>query len=177
MKKFCLLVLLIGFTFGLSSCKDSTVLEDYVQLTDNDHIIRYTTGEEVVSLFENDYSGIIVFSFPSCPWCQAACPYINEIAKENLFDEVLMLDIKEMRNNPLSTDRKYYLDILGRLKEPLGIDDKIYAPTVIVLKNGEVTGYNVGTVDDHQIVEQTLPPMTADQISRLKDIYRNIFKK
>lgn len=161
---------------SLTGCKKGgKIMEDYPSLTDKKHIMKYTSIDEVMTKLDNGYQGIIMFGFRACPWCQAAISYVNEIAKEKGYQEVLYLDIKEMRDDEESSDHSKYLELFDRLKEDIGNPDKIFAPTVVVFNNGEVSGYNVATVASHQRVDGVLPPMTEEQINELKEIYRNIF--
>lgn len=160
----------------LTSCKKGEkIMEDYPSLTDKNHILKYTSIDEVIKKLDNGYNGIIMFGFKACPWCQAAISYVNEIAKEKNYSEVLYLDIKDMRDNEVSSNHEKYLQLFDRLKEDLGNPPKLYAPTVIVFKKGLITGYNVATVTSHQIIDGVLPSMTKIQIEELKEIYRNIF--
>ena len=153
----------------------NSIEEDYPSLEGKDTIIHYVDGNDVVSILNSKSNSIIMFGFEKCPWCQAAISYVDEIAKEKNYEEVLYLDIKDMRDNKESSDRDIYLTIYNSIKDKIGSPDKIYAPTVIVIKNGEITGYNEGTVSTHERVDGILPPMTDEQIKELKEIYRNIF--
>lgn len=155
--------------------KKDTFKKDYPQITGT-NIIRYATSCEVIDKLESDYSGIIVYGFKVCPWCQAAVKYINEIAIEKGYKEVIYLDIYDMRNNEASKERANYLTIYQLIKDDIGNPTKIFAPTLTVMKNGKIVGYNVATVSSHVKNDNNiLPPMTSEQIEELKTLYRKIF--
>lgn len=175
MNRKIILFISILFAFFLSSCKYDKISQDYPSLEGKNPIVRYTSVDDVISKINGNYSGIIVFGFKNCPWCQAAISFVDEIAKEKEHDEVLYLDIKDMRDNTESTNHEKYLTIYDKIKEKIGNPEKILAPTVIVLKDGQITGYHVATVSSHVIVDGNLPPMTSEQEEELKDIYRSIF--
>lgn len=167
---FCVLLGMLTLT----SCKKKQIIKDYPSL-DDDTIISYTTYEDVINKLDNNYTGIIIFGFKACPWCQACVSHVDIVAKEKGYKEVLYLDIKDGRDNLESSDRENYLKIFDIVKESLENPEKIFAPTVVVFKDGKVTGYNTGTVISHERVDGTLPLMTDEQIQELREIYRNIF--
>lgn len=158
----------------LTGCKKKEIINDYPSLTD-DTIIEYLEIEKVVNKLNDGYSGIMVFGFEQCPWCQACISHVDFVAKEKNYNEVYYVDILEGRNNEESDDRKHYLELFDLIKESIGNPEKIFAPTVVVFKDGKVTGYNTGTVESHQKVDGTLPLMTDEQIEELREIYRNLF--
>lgn len=175
MNKRIIILILCLFTITLTACKHDKISEDYPSLEGKNPIVKYTNVDDVIKKINGDYTGIIVFGFKKCPWCQASISYVDEIAKEKKYKEVLYLDIKDMRDNTESANHEKYLMIYEKIKEEIGNPEKILAPTVIVLKNGTITGYHVATVTSHVIVDGNLPPMTDEQINELKEIYRNIF--
>lgn len=158
-----------------TNMKTNQIVKDYNSLRE-DTIIRYTTADEVLSLMENEYSGIIVYGFKECPWCQAVIGYVDEIAKEKGYKEVLYLDIREMRDLEESEDHQKYLQIFEKIKDKIDNPLKIFAPTTTVMSKGEVVSYSIGTVDSHQKNDlNILPPMTDSQIEELKELFREMF--
>ena len=172
---FCIIISLCALT----SCHSKDAfMKEYVQLTDKNHIMKYTTADEVITFLDSPFTGIIVFGFSSCPWCQVAVPYVNEIAKEKEYSVVYYLDIREMRGNENSPEHEKYLTIYQKIKEDIGSPARINAPTIVVFKNGTITGYSIDTVPSHIKDENNiLPPMTAKQIAEIKELYRNMFHK
>lgn len=152
------------------------MLRKYPQLKDKDHIFVVSTADEIIELLNSYEKAIIVFSFPECPWCQSAIPYINEIAKEQEYDKVYYLDILDMRENSESEDHKKYLEIYEKIRYDIANAEKINAPTVIVINEGNVLGYHVDTVTSHVKNENNvLEPMNESQIDELREIYRKLF--
>lgn len=172
-RKFLFLSLMF-FMLMFTSCKKKEIINDYPSL-DKNTIIEYISGEDALNKIESNYTGIIVFGFKECPWCQACISHVDYVAKEKGYKEVFYLDIKDMRDNEESPERQIYLSIFEHIKEDIDNPEKIFAPTVVVFKDGKVTGYNMGTVESHQRVDGTLPVMTDEQIKELREIYRNIF--
>ncbi len=172
-KLFVFLGVLLGM-LTLASCKRKEILTDYPSLSE-DTIIEYTTGEEVLNMINDKYTGIIVFGFKECPWCQACISHVDYVAKEKGYDKVPYLDIKDMRDNKESKEHETYLEIFSLIKEDIGNPERINAPTVVVFKDGHITGYHLDTVSTHIIVDGTLPVMTDEQIEELRQIYKKMF--
>lgn len=158
---------------SLTSCKKDIMLNQYNNLNDNNHIFKVVDEFKVIELLNSNERAIIVFSFPECPWCQYAIPYVNEIAKETGNSEVYYLNILKIREEQTPE----YKQIFEHIRFDIGNPEKINAPTVIVINNSEVVGYHIDTVPSHVKNDNNiLPPMTNKQIEELKEIYRNLFK-
>ncbi len=162
---------------------------------EEDNKIKYETSKKIVNIIKKD-TGIIYFGFPECPWCRMIVPVLLEVAKENDID-IYYLNIYDFRSTfviengkaKLSKEgEKDYYTILDLLDDELedynlaGKDGKkistgekrLYAPTVVFVKDGEVKGVHVASVDS-----QTDPylSLTTEQREELKNIYIDNFNK
>lgn len=147
------------------------MLNNYQDLKDKNHIYQVCEPSEIIDLLNSTERAVIVFSFPECPWCQAAIPYLNEIAKELNYEQVYYLNILKIREeNTLE-----YQTIFNKIRYDIGNPEKINAPTVIVIDNGVVLDYHIDTVSSHVKNEnEVLMPMTEEQIEELRSIYREL---
>ena len=93
--------------------------EEYTSVT-KDNVFVYRSAEEIINILEHG-TGVVYLGFPECPWCTAYVPYLNEVAKANDVDKV------------------YYYNILN---------DRIYAPSVIAVKDGEILDFDDETAWD-----------------------------
>lgn len=157
-----------------------------VKLDDN-NVFVYKTEDEIVDILENG-TGIIYFGFPMCPWCRALVPIIDEVAKEYSIDEVNYLNIMDIRDTYEVNDKKavlktsgskaYYkiVNILDDYLTKYYITDeagkeyntkvkRLYAPTVVVVKNGEVVSFHEGTIKGHE----KFTDLTNEQAKALKE--------
>ena len=159
---------------------------EYLEVTiPSDNNIVYTDYDQVFDVL--DGTGIIYFGFPECPWCRNAVPVLLEAAKESGLDEIYYLNNQEDRDTKVLKDGEVVTEKEGssnynKLLEKLGDkasvyeglnDDSIkrlYYPTVVFVKNGEIIDYIEGTVDS-----QTDPytPLNENQKEELKDKYRS----
>ena len=147
------------------------MLNSYQGLKDKNHIYKVCDATKIIELLNSKERAVIVFSFPECPWCQAAIPYLNDVAKELNYNEVYYLNILKMREENSSE----YQAIFNKIRYDIANPEKINAPTVIVIDNGEVLGFHIDTVTSHVKNEnEVLMPMTQEQVEELKNIYREL---
>ena len=164
-----------------------------VNLSDDNPFV-YVTEEEAIDTLKNK-TALLYFGYAGCPWCRSVLPVLESVAKEKNVSEIKYLDIEDIRsvleldeNNKVVTTREgtanYYklLDVLdeyldeyilnGKDGEEVSTGEKrIYAPTVIAVSNGEVTGIHVGSVSTQESGYDTL---TDEEKEELKDIYSEL---
>ena len=108
---------------------------------DKDNVFVYRTLEEINNILENG-TGLIFLGFPECPWCRGYAPIINEIAKQKKLEKVYYFNIKNDRED----NTKLYQKTVKLLGDNLRYDDegnrRIYAPSLIAVKNGKIVGFD-----------------------------------
>lgn len=166
---------------------------EYQSLNFEDDIpIKYASFEEIETLL-TEGTGIIYFGFPECPWCRSALPVLFDAVKSNDIEEVLYLNIKNIRSNidivdgdivvtKEGTDEYYrLLEILDEfLDEYTKVNSKgkdvslgekrLLAPTVVFIKDGVVQGVHVSTVESQL---SGFNPLSEEQKKELFNIYTN----
>ncbi len=163
---------------------------EYKKLSiDNSNPIKYSNYDEIVDVIKNK-TGVIYLGFPECPWCRNALPVLLEVAKDNNIDTIYYKNIKDDRDTfEIKDDKavktkdgqKGYYKLLKALDDELSDytltkDDevyetgekRVYAPTVIFVKDGNVVGLHVSTVSSH---ENPYEDLTDEQHDELYDIY------
>ena len=163
---------------------------------DEENPIVYKTGQEIVEIMKNE-DAIIYFGFATCPWCRNAVPVLLDAAKELNVDKIYYVDILDIRDTykfsgsiePEQTKKgtdAYYniLKILDKKLDKFYVKDeagnmydtgvkRLYAPTVVGVKNGKVVGFHEATVES-----QTDPyiVLTDKQKEELKKEYKTIIE-
>lgn len=145
-------------------------------IADNNPFV-YKTPEELVKMVEEDKTFVVYFGFNTCPWCRSVIISLIDSALENGIKKVYYVDVKDIRDTYELNDNNeairtkegtdaYYrlLELLnpvlndytplkyetkkGKTKE-VKIDEKrIYAPNVVVVKNGEAISMESGMVEE-----------------------------
>ena len=147
-------------------------LKEYTNLP-SESMIQVVDFEAAKTLIESG-TGVLVFSFPSCPWCQEALPVLNEVATEFGETPVFYLNVRQLSRGEAETEYEQ----LAQLLEPYLETDEdgelvIYVPDVFFIREGEVVGHHLGTTDDHDAHERL---MTTEEVDKLKETYLTLFK-
>ena len=162
-----------------------------------DNPFVYVSEETVIDLLENG-TGVIYFGFSSCPWCRSMLPILNEAASEVGMGRIYYLNVQDIRdtleldeNNKVVTTKEgsngYYqivclLDeylseytLEGKKNELVDTNEKrLFAPTVVGVRNGEIVGFHEGTVDTQ---ENGFSTLTDEEKEELKKIYVEILNQ
>lgn len=147
---------------------------DYKYLEVNipkDNKIIYKSDSEIIDVIKNE-TAVIYFGFNSCPWCRSMVENLIEVTDDLNIKNVYYVDVKDIRDT-LEVDENgnilrtkswtpAYRELLTLLDEHLDyyvITDKvgnevetkekrIYAPNVVVVKDGKVLGLTTGVSDN-----------------------------
>ena len=172
MKKILLLMMLI--VLCLVGCsREIEAQEDY--FTENyglpkGHMFRLVDFEVIEEIF-TDGDGAVLFSFPTCPWCQEVTSIINEAA-EAVGIEVNYYDPKDSRES----EDYIYEFIMSKVSDNLTDVDgekRLLVPHMFYFKDGEIVYDQFGTFEGHNPNESYL---TEDQKKELLDIYTEGFQ-
>lgn len=168
-----------------------------LEISDNNPM-KYSTYDEILDVIENK-SGIIYLGFPECPWCRSILPVLLEVANDNDINTIYYLNIRNDRDSFVVEDGELvyekdeegndkkgtegYFKLLDALDEHLtdyviSYEDeeydtgekRIYAPTVIFVRDGNVLGLHVSTVSSHK---SGFDKMTDEQKEELYGIYED----
>lgn len=156
-----------------------------------DNGVKYLNGKETVSFMKNK-TGIIYFGYPQCSWCRSAVEVLldakSEMELDTLYyynaygdrDEKYLSPEGEVLTLHNGSDEYYeILKLLGDKAEVYeGLNDdsikRLYFPTVLFIKNGEIKKMHVSTVESNKTKNKKL---TAKEYSELKKIYIDGIKK
>lgn len=156
---------------------DTADMSGYENFDEEDHVFLEINFDEATKLLEtDDFSGIIYFGYPTCPWCIEALPIMNEVAKgkeQSIYYVNKRSDINQEHPEweQAATD---ILDAAYGLDKDDDGNPRIYVPEVIVVKDGEVVAHHMGTLDEHDATERK---MTDDEKAEVKEIYEEMFSK
>lgn len=152
---------------------------------DEQNPMIYASYDDIKKVI-TDGTGVIYFGFPECPWCRNAVPVLLEAAKETGIDKIYYFNALSIRDkkhldedgNIIVDDEgtKEYKELLELLYDDLGeyegLNDssvkRLYFPTVVFIKNGEILGLHIGTVDSQT---DSSVALTSAQTEELREIY------
>lgn len=150
--------------------------EEYTKVGE-DNVFVYRSIEDIIKILENG-RGIVYLGFPSCPWCQAYVPYLNEVAKDVGIEKIYYYNILNDRKEETDNYKKI-LELLGDYVEYDAEGNKrIYAPTVIFIKDGEIIGMDSETAKDTKGFKNPEDYWTDEEVkdlkARLKDLANQV---
>ena len=173
--------------------------EGTIQLEiDEENPIVYADYDKLLEIISNG-TGIIYLGFPMCPWCRNALPVLFDAAKENDVETIYYMNILNERDSYVVEDDELvyakdeegnekkgtegYFKLLKALDKHLSDyvisfegeeyevgEKRIYAPTVIFVRDGKVLGLHVSTVESQ---ENPKEPLTKKQYNELYGIYED----
>ncbi len=173
--------------------------EGAIQLEiDEKNPIEYADYDKLLEVIENG-TGIIYLGFPGCPWCRNALPVLFDVAEDKNVEVIYYMNILNERDSYIVEDdelvyvkdeegnekkgSKGYFKLLDALEDHLSDyvilfegeeyevgEKRIYAPTVIFVRDGDVIGLHVSTVDSQ---EDPRKPLTKKQYKELYSVYED----
>lgn len=158
------------------------------------NLYYYASEDEIKELLDNG-TGVLYLGFPTCPWCRNIVSVLNEAGSDYGIAKINYYNIKDIRssfsfdenNNLIKTDgSKFYTYLLEKLDKFLteyGVNDnsgklidtgekRLYAPTVVFIKNGEIKEVIEGSVDSQKDPYLLLDETQKDE---LKNKYLEAF--
>lgn len=110
---------------------------EYKDITKN-NVFAYVNENKVLDIL-NGKSGIVFMGFSSNIWSHYYAEYLNEVAIKKQVQEIYYYDFLKDRK----LNNKVYNQIVNKLKDFLNFNDSgsmdLCAPTVVIVKNGEIT--------------------------------------
>lgn len=158
---------------GVCGINKESIL-DYDELHDENHMFVITSMDEAIQIFENKKDAVIYFGYPGCPWCAEAVPIMNNCAKK-YNQKINYVKTKDKNGKYLYTDQQKE-KLFSYIKDYLDCDEKgekhLFVPYVIVIKNGKVVNFHLGTVTTHDSENRK---MTEKEKHELNSIYDQMF--
>lgn len=182
MKKKRIIILvsvIILFMIGVVSLvlflkKDKKTVSDMEKFSAEYHevaknnVFVYRNIDEIINILEKG-TGIVYLGFPECKWCQRYTKYLNEVAMDIGISKIYYYNIREDRK--LNTEN--YHKIVSILENYLQNDEegnkRIYVPSVIALKKGEIVGFDDETAWDTKGFETPDEYWNTDEVNDLKE--------
>lgn len=116
--------------------------QDYTNVS-KDNVFKYVNAVEVYSMLNDN--AIIFMGYPTNKWSGYYANILNEAAKASGIEEILYYDFYDDRENGNATYQSIVLSLTNYL---LTLDDgsqEIYAPTLIIIKDGNIIGFDQET--------------------------------
>ncbi len=140
---FGLLILLIFLgrkDYNVDKTKDNKRFDKDYSMVSKDNVFKYVDDEQVLNILDSD--GIIFMAFKENEWSNYYANILNTSAKNIGIEEINYYDFLADRNKK-SVD---YQKIIEKMKNHLKKNDmdeiNLYAPCLVVVKNGTIFAYD-----------------------------------
>ena len=165
---------------SLNGEKDSDGNE-YITITiPEDNPIKYVNYSDVNNLFEEGKTKIVYIGFIDCGWCRAAIPSLLQALENKEIEEIYYLDKNSEENNSeeQNLEEKKLIELLNsdpyNINSKLERQDKIYSPTVLFIKDGELIDYQIGAYGYDGDKDKEI---TQKEYNKMVKIYEKKIKK
>lgn len=128
--------------------------QDYKNVS-KDNVFVYANANDIYTVLKGG-TGIIFMGFKENVWSGYYANILNEIAKKNNVEKILYYDFLEDRNNKNATYQSIVLKLSNYVPTLDSGKQDIYAPTLVMVKNGEIIAYDATT----SINKGTITPET-----------------
>ena len=122
-------------------------------LVEDNNLYHFSNANEILTIL-NGRSGVILLGFPLNEWTNYYADILDEVSKELNVDKIYYYDFLKDREESNGT----YETIVNKLNVYVSVDDEgrkdLHAPTVIVVKKGEIIGY----FDETSTIKGTVTP-------------------
>lgn len=130
---------------------DNEKFDSEYKNVDKDNVFVYATATEVYSKLKNG-TAIIFMGFPNNEWSGYYANILNQAAKESGISEILYYNFLEDRTNKNATYQSIVLKLSNYMTTKDDGTKDLYAPTLIIIKNGKIitydneTAFNIGNI-------------------------------
>lgn len=164
---------------------------------DTNNPVDILTEEETITLLEGG-TGIIYFGFPDCPWCRSMLPVLLSTLNNMSIDRLYYLNVGSIRDTLALGEKNkvevkeegtkgYYkiLELLDGVLDPYYLtsengkqidtkEKRLYAPTVVAVKEGKIVDIHVGTVESQA---SGYDDLTQEQQEELSNCFMELIRK
>lgn len=166
-----------GYLDGTSQKKTvkAADMKGYKKIGNTSTVFTPAAISDANKMFANKETGVYLFGFETCPFCQSAVPVLNKAAKKAGWI-VNYVDIYNQRFDKTGKKVQSTEEDYVQLKKNMAgfiQDDTLYSPTVMFVKDGKIVGYQISFMGLN--VDGT--ELTEDQAESLQKVYEDAFAK
>lgn len=161
--------------------------------------VDIVTEEETIALLESG-TGILYFGFSDCPWCRSMLPILLSTLNNMNIERLSYLNIGNIRDTLALGEKNkvevkeegtkgYYkiLELMNDVLDPYYLtsedgkkidtkEKRLYAPTVVAVKDGKIVDIHVGTVESQKSGYDDLSKEQQEELSnRFMELVRKVY--
>ena len=149
-----ILFIVIGNTdFKKHEKTEAEKFSSLYNLVEEGNLFHFSDATEILNII-NGRSGIILMGFPLNKWTNYYADILDEVSRSLGVEKIYYYDFLKDRDESNGT----YETIVNKFSLYATVDDEgtrdLHAPTVVIIKNGEVIGY----FDETAIIKGSVTP-------------------
>ena len=140
------IAIIVGFIYiGTRDFSEKVVVDnerfdaDYTNVS-KDNVFKYVNAVETYAALKKD--AIIFMGYPANVWSGYYANILNEAAKDSGIKEILYYDFYDDRENRNGTYQSIVLSLSNYLVMLDDGTEEIYAPTLVIVKDGKVIAFD-----------------------------------
>ena len=151
---------------GDSKSDAETFAAEYAQV-EKDNLFVYKSGQEIIDILEHG-TGVVFLGFPSCPWCQAYAPMLNDLAKSYGLDTIYYHNTyDDWKGN--TEEYQKYTELLSDYLQYDNVGNRhLYVPNAAFVIDGEIIGNDWETSKDTLNAETPADYWTEERVEAWK---------
>lgn len=161
-----------------NALEDPADMSGYKWMDKNDTSFIEISLQESIRFFTEGGSGILVYSAPSCPFCNRAMPILDDVLAEYGI-RAYYVDTSMQIASDMETSMKLYNELCSHISSIFELDENgepmFQIPEVIAVKDGAITGHHLSLVESFTILDED-SQMDDVQKEELKQIYRDLIE-
>lgn len=150
---------------------EKTDLSDYQWVNDPDNTFIEISMAESIRFFTEKGSGILVYGYPNCIFCERAFPELAKIAKEYgvtvYYVNVYREDVKPEIYNEL----RPHIESIFQVENGKPV---FKVPEVMAIKKGEIVGHHLALVEGYHVESETSQMNDTPKRRTTKYLFRTI---
>lgn len=161
-------------------------MSGYKYLKDTAPAFEQISMAESIRLMDEGGTGIVIYSYPDCPWCNRAIPVLNSAAKKvgvkAYYVDVYEPEVADSENfleNETVKSLLSHLDsiLVHEKNEETGVEEPtLYTPEVVAIKDGQIVDHHTALVDDFEM-KNSESQLTSEQTRELIGIYLKMYQE
>lgn len=159
-----------------NSVSDASRFSSEYSSVEKKNVFRYISSKKAVELL-GEGTGIVFLGYPSCPWCQAYAPMLDEFAKEHGVKTIYYYNTFDDAKNDTDDYRKI-VDLLGENLQFDNVGNRhLYVPDVAFVVNGKIVANDWETSKDVLGAEHPEEYWTEERVSAWKEKMNNLYER
>ncbi|MCL2791529.1 MAG: TlpA family protein disulfide reductase [Spirochaetaceae bacterium] len=122
---------------GSQQLSDAKRFASEYPMLGSDNIFVSRTVSQSADILANG-TGVVIFSFPECPWCQYYLVYLQEVVREMGIEKIFYSNIRQERQEHTESYQRVLNILAGTLQYDEEGRPRVYVPDLTIVNRGRI---------------------------------------